>query len=153
MNRLNRRLEYALMALKHMSGKVPGQLTSAKEVVEATGGPFDATARVMQQMAQHGLLRSEHGAHGGYVIIKDLGKVSLYDLFEMILGPVEMVKCLHEGFECELKETCNIQSPLTGLNRKFMEFYKGLVLGELLGVKPGSSRGSRAPAPGDLVVS
>lgn len=52
MNKLNRKVEYALMALKFMSSKVPGELTSTKEVVESTGCPFDATARVMQQMAQ-----------------------------------------------------------------------------------------------------
>jgi Rrf2 family transcriptional regulator, nitric oxide-sensitive transcriptional repressor len=56
MNRLNRKVEYALMALKVMAQKRAGELTSAKEVVEKTGCPFDATARVLQQMAQKGIL-------------------------------------------------------------------------------------------------
>lgn len=132
MNRMNRKLEYALMALKHMAGKMPGQLTSAKEVVEATGGPFDATARVMQLMAQKGLLRSEHGAHGGYVIVRDLNKVSLYDLMEIVLGPVEIVKCLHGSGRCEIEETCNVQSPINILNRKLTDFYRSLSLTEIL---------------------
>ena len=44
MHKVNRKIEYALMALKFMSGKMPGQLTQVKEICEKTGSPFDATA-------------------------------------------------------------------------------------------------------------
>lgn len=135
MNRMNRKIEYALMALKSMSQKIPGQLTTAKEVAETTGSPFDATARVMQQMAQKGWLRSEQGAHGGYIIVRDLNKISLFDLYEAITGPVELVKCAHEQNECEIFNTCNIQSPLLVLNRRLSEFYRQLPLSELLRLK------------------
>lgn len=135
MTRLNRKVEYALMALKHMSSKFPGQLTTAKEICEVTGGPFDATARVMQVMAHKGLLKSEQGAHGGYLLVKDLSKVSFYELMEMILGPMEIVKCIHASEECELHSSCNIQSPLSQLNSRLMEFYSQLPLNDLLQVK------------------
>lgn len=130
MNRMNRRVEYALMALKYMSEKLAGKLTSAKEICDSTGAPFDATARVMQIMAQNGLLKSEQGAQGGYLIVQDLSKVSFYDLMEMILGPLEIVKCLHDT--CDLKNQCNILTPLSLLNSKLIEFYSGLSLSDLL---------------------
>ncbi len=132
MNRMNRKVEYALMALKHMSQKKPGELTTSKEVVEAVGCPFDATARVLQTMANKGLLKSEQGAHGGYVLIRDLSKVSFYELVEMILGPLAIVKCLHGIESCDLKNSCNILKPTTVLNRKLIDFYKSLPLVELL---------------------
>ena len=132
MNKMNRKLEYALMALKQMSDKRPGELTTAKEIVEKTGCPFDATARVMQTMANRGLLKSEQGAHGGYQIVKDLNRVTLYDLIEMILGPLGVVKCLHEETACDLKDKCQLISPLTELNRRLVEFYRGLSIGEVL---------------------
>lgn len=135
MNRMNRKLEYALIALKHMSAKIPGQLTSAKEVVDATGVPFDATARVMQQMAHRGLLKSEHGAQGGYVIVRDLAKVNFHELHEIILGPIELVKCLHGGGACGVQSQCNIQSPITNLNRRLEDFYRHLNLADILRLK------------------
>ena len=133
MNRLNRKVEYALMALKLMAQKRPGELTSVKEVVEQTGCPFDATARVLQHLAQLEILRSEQGAHGGYVLVRDLNRVSLFELMEIILGPVAVAKCLHHG-TCDLKGTCNIISPVTTLNRKVSEFYQSLAVGDLLKV-------------------
>lgn len=137
MNRLNRKVEYALMALKVMAVKRPGELTSAKDVVEATGCPFDATARVLQQLVQANILRSEQGAHGGYVVIKDLNKVSLYQLQEIILGEMAVAKCLTEEKACDLKSTCNILSPVSILNRRLSEFYNQLTVGELLKLKRG----------------
>ncbi len=53
MNKINRKLEYALMASAHEL-KILGELTTAKEVSDSFHTPFDATARVMQQMAQEG---------------------------------------------------------------------------------------------------
>ena len=139
MNRLNRKVEYALMALKVMAGKRQGELTSAKDVVEQTGCPFDATARVMQQMVQRGILRSEQGAHGGYLLVRDLGKISLYDLTEIVLGKIAVAKCLHGSSECELVGSCNIMSPVSTLNRKLSEFYQNLSVGDLLRVRPSSA--------------
>ena len=133
MNKINRKLEYALMALKYMSQKIPGELTSAKEVSDSFHTPFDATARVMQQMAQKGgILRAEYGANGGYQITKDLAKVSIHDLVEIIEGPTALVKCLHKEEPCEIQKTCNIVSPITNLNLKLTEFYRSVSLKDLL---------------------
>lgn len=134
MYRINRKIEYALMALKQMSQKTPGELTTAKEVCDQLRVPFDATARVMQIMASKGLLRSEHGAFGGYQITKDLSKVSLFDLVEMIEGKQALVKCIHreEADPCEIQNTCNIGLPLASLNQKMNDFYRSINLRELL---------------------
>lgn len=133
MNRINRKVEYALMALKYMSQKYAGQLTTVKEICQATGAPFDATSRVMQLMAQRGILKSVHGAHGGYLIARDLSKVSFYDVAETVLGPVEVVRCAGAHSEsCEFLHKCNVQSPLQNLNNRLIGFYQTVTVAELL---------------------
>lgn len=132
MNKLNRKLEYALMALKYMSQKIPGELTSAKEVSENFSTPFDATARVMQAMAQKSLLRAEQGAFGGYQITKDLSKVTMLHLLEIIEGPTVMVKCHSKESPCGIQGTCNILSPIQVLQSKLNEFYGNITLKDLL---------------------
>ena len=136
MNKINRKLEYALIALKHMKAKSPGELSSAKEISSQFHMPFDATARVMQILAQKGILKSEQGIHGGYQVVKDLNRVSLHELMNIILGPVSLAKCLQKedssSVPCEVLEHCSIMSPMTALNKKLTEFYEGIKLGELL---------------------
>lgn len=132
MNKMNRKIEYSLMALKHMSQKRPGELTTAKEVAESYKAPFDATARVMQKMAQSGLLKSEHGAFGGYQIMRDLTKVTLLDLVNTVQGPTQITKCLHKEEPCEIQPTCNIISPITQLNQRLNDFYRSVSIQDLI---------------------
>lgn len=140
MFRLNRKVEYALMALKYLGEKPTASLTSAKEVSAATGGPFDATARVMQLMMNAGLLRSEQGVNGGYAIVKDLRRVSFFELNSMILGQQMVVKCLQSNTPCELEGQCNIQTPAFLLQRKMSEFFKDLNVADLLSARAHAPR-------------
>ncbi len=134
MNRINRKLEYALIALKHMLQKSPGELCSAKEICNSYRTPFDATSRAMQKMAQQGLLKSEQGIYGGYKIYKDLKKVSLIELMNIVNGPMEIAKCIDESSKtsCDLIEECNIWSPIHFLNSELIEFYSKYNLHQLL---------------------
>jgi Rrf2 family transcriptional regulator, nitric oxide-sensitive transcriptional repressor len=134
-NRIHRKLEYALIALKHMNQKRPGELTTVKEICQRYGTPFDATARVLQQMVQGKFLKSEQGAYGGYLIMRDLTKVSLRELIEKVVGPIEMVKCMGENETeqpCEIKEKCNIMLPLINLNDKLIRFYENIIVHDLI---------------------
>lgn len=132
MNRMNRKLEYSLMALKHMSHKQPGTLTTAKEISEKYQTPFDATARALQYMAQNGLLRAEHGATGGYALNRDLSIITLHDLMNIVEGPRTIAKCLSVDEKCEIQGDCNIQSPIHFLNQKVTAFYQSLSLIEVI---------------------
>lgn len=132
MNKVQRRIEYSLMALKLMSSKRPGELTSAKEVADAVEAPFDAMARVLQQMAQKGILRAEQGAQGGYQITKDLNRVTVHDLVTLLQGPVAIAKCMNKNEPCEIQAHCNIISPIHTLNQRLNDFYRGLSVNELL---------------------
>jgi Rrf2 family transcriptional regulator, nitric oxide-sensitive transcriptional repressor len=132
MQKIHRKVEYALIALKYMSGKYAGQLTTVKEICAHTNIPFDATSRVMQLMAQEKILKAEHGAHGGYLLIKDLSKLSFLNIIEVISGKVEAVRCVNGQSECEFFANCNVASPLKNFNTRLAEFYQSLTLAELL---------------------
>lgn len=133
MFKINRKVEYALIALKHMSNKAPGQLTSAKEICDIYHTPFDPTSRVLQIMTQDEILRAEQGAHGGYQILKDLSKVTLKNLSDIIVGPIEIVSCFHGNYShCELTNSCSVIGPLLNLNEKISELFETINVADLL---------------------
>lgn len=133
MFKINRKLEYALISLRHMSGKSQGQLTSAKEICDLYHTPFDPTSRVLQIMAQNGVLHAEQGAHGGYQVIKDLSKVSILDLTQMIEGPIQIVNCFHGNYShCDITSSCNVIAPMLNLNEKIGMFFKTINVKELI---------------------
>lgn len=134
MNKMNKKMEYALMALKHISLKADAHLTSAKEIADQMHIPFEVTAKVLQALASRGLLKAEYGAGGGYSLARPLSEVSIHQLSEMLEGHVTLTKCLGHEEPCELSSTCNITSPISNLNKKVQEFYKSVSLSEVLHV-------------------
>ena len=133
MFKINRKLEYALIALRHMSAKAPGQLTSAKEICDIYRTPFDPTSRVLQIMAQHDIVHAEQGAHGGYQILKDLSKLTLQDLTQIIEGPIQIVNCFHGNYShCDITASCNVISPMLNLNERISVFFKAINVQELI---------------------
>lgn len=132
MNRMNRQVEYGMMALKVLATLKSGAMISAKEIAESTGTPFDPMARVLQQMKQKGFINGEQGVQGGYFLQRDLNEISVHDFLEGLLGSTMVVKCIHEESECELSGNCNIKLPALSLNQKLEEFYKSLSMKEIL---------------------
>ncbi len=144
MFKVNRKIEYALIALKHMSAKIPGQLTSAKEICDIYQTPFDPTSRVLQIMTQHGILQAEQGAHGGYQIVKSLEKVTMKELSDMLIGPIEIVNCFHGDYShCEISTNCHIIAPMLNLNERINSLFHTITVTDLIAAKHQGEKGIR----------
>lgn len=145
MFKINRKIEYALISLKHMTSKKPDELTSAKEICEAYHTPFDPTSRVLQIMTQQNILQAEQGARGGYKIIKDLSQVSMLELTDMIIGPIKIANCFHTIINpCEVSGSCEIIAPMLNLNESIRESFKTIQVSSLLKSKHQSEHSIRA---------
>ena len=131
MLKLTRQAEYALIALKHMHIGHPGQIIAVREICDDHHIPFDATARVLRNLAVKEIVQSSQGANGGYQLLRDLKTLSVYEFLETIIGPVELAACMGVSCSCKLVESCNIISPMALLNNRLVTFYKSINLGEL----------------------
>lgn len=133
MFKINKKLEYGLMALKHMAQKPHQELTTAKELCVVYGVPFDVMAKVLQNLASDQWLRVEHGAKGGYRLDKNLNEVSFLNLVETLVGPVHVVNCTHEeSHDCALTDSCNVVEPLKNLNGRIKNFYQTIMVADLI---------------------
>ncbi|MGE3975037.1 MAG: Rrf2 family transcriptional regulator [Bdellovibrionales bacterium] len=134
MLKITRKIEYSLVALQHLATRHQGELTTAKEISDLYGVPFDVVAKVMQTLAHSSVLKSEQGPSGGYLVQKDLTKISFLDLVEIVEGPMGLARCLHQdkATNCEIYNKCNIVSPISYLNEKLTDFYRQISVSELL---------------------
>ena len=131
MIKMNRNIEYALMALQFIKGQGQGRPVSVKEICEKLSSPFDSTSRVLQKMSRSQWLSSTQGANGGYLLNENLfAGVSLHDLIELISGGLKLVKCI-DG-DCEFTSSCNIQTPVNRLNNGLVGYYKTVFVKDLL---------------------
>ena len=130
MFKINKKMEYALIALKYMRQKQPAQLTSAKEISSVFNIPFAPTARVLQIMSQHGILRAAQGVHGGYRLEKNLTDLSLGDLNNVIAGPIQITTCSAHAGSCELTALCKMDRSMNNLNNKLQNLFNTINLEE-----------------------
>lgn len=137
MLKINKKVEYALMALKFMADKNRGPetntLTSAREVCDEFKTPFDTTAKVMQLMNNQDILKSVKGIKGGYSLNKSLNEITYMELVRLIEGKEHLGRvCESKQGTCELYGKCNIATPVEKLNRKLNLFLETLTLEDLL---------------------
>jgi len=145
MIRLNRTTEYGLMALRHMSRKSlrdtaplagsPQSWTSAREIADCYGIPFEITAKTLQRLKESGMIQSAHGARGGYILQRSLSEVSLAEFLTLMEGPQGLVACSgsedQSANDCEYGAHCEIKSVMNRLNSRLFKFLSGIPLAEL----------------------
>ena len=136
----NRKTEYALIAIEHIHHKLRSSgidsetPTSTREVSEAYSIPYPLLAKVLQQLAGKGLIKSVHGTKGGYVLVKQPKDISLADIVEIFEGPLGVTECFKdEKITCPRWEGCRLKNPLYELNHKIYHLLAGTTLADLAG--------------------
>lgn len=116
MLKLTKKADYALMAMKHLAEHASQASRSAKDVADAFGIPPEALAKILQRLAKAGLLHSQHGINGGYMLARPAHTISAFEVIQAIDGPLFITSCVTVRGECDQTDRCNIREPLRKVN-------------------------------------
>ena len=131
MLKLTRKLEYALIALRHIQMK-QDTLSSAKDISTTYMIPYDLLAKTLQQMAKLDYIDAVKGANGGYKLHKSLDKINLTDFIEKMEGPIGMVDCVI-NIDCMQIENCNIRIPINKINENIRSIFNSIRISDITG--------------------
>ena len=112
MLRLSKKADYALMAMKHLTGRADVPSASAREIAEAYDIPVELMAKVLQRLVRRGLLSSHQGTRGGYRLSRPASMISVADIIQAIDGPLTVTACSTEAENCGQYSKCSIRDPL-----------------------------------------
>ena len=129
MLKITRKVEYALIALRHMQSKDGDYLTSAKEIADFYGVPKQLLAKTLQQMSKNDIIEAVQGASGGYRVKANLSRISLKDFFEKLEGPIGVMDCYFDT-DCQIND-CNIQTPIQRINNNIRQMLSSMSLKEV----------------------
>ena len=130
MLKITRKVEYALIALRHMQSNNKKGLASAKEIATIYGIPQQLLAKTLQQMARDSIIEAVQGPTGGYRILAKLDQISLKDFFEKLEGPLGMMDCYFES-DCIQITSCNIRVPIQRINDNMRNMFSEMTLHEV----------------------
>lgn len=134
MLRLSKRIEYGIIAMRHMAAKHNGEVTTAKEVSERYDIPYELLAKVLQRLAKKGLIVSHQGVHGGYTLVKNASDITLSTIICAIEDNVPaIIQCVAERPEaCSIWNTCTIKSPLGKIQNGINQMFNSMTLREIV---------------------
>jgi Rrf2 family transcriptional regulator, iron-sulfur cluster assembly transcription factor len=141
--------EVAIRAGLYLAGRPPGQLSPVREVAKATKLRSPYLSKVIQRLAQAGLVRTFRGPGGGIELGKSPESISLWALVCATDGPVDANRCALGLGDCSPKDPCPLHRRWAPLRSDFQELLEETTLAALLRelTETQSNRDSgRAPA-------
>lgn len=103
--KLSKTAEYALRILIFMA-KEPDQLYTAKQLVDELNMSDKYLRRLMTDLSKSGFIRSMQGREGGYIFVKKINEIYLFDVINSVEDMEKLNGCVL-GFEsCSCTNPC-----------------------------------------------
>jgi Rrf2 family protein len=112
MLRLSKKTDYALLALPHLASEGASGLASTRAIAERYQIPAELLAKILQQLARHGLVAAHKGVRGGCHLARPAEAISIADVVPAIDGPMTLTACSPRDERCDLFTTCTVRDPL-----------------------------------------
>lgn len=124
MLRVNKKIEYGVIALLYLAGQTD-KTASVREMAATCHVPETLLSKIMQSMKNEGFVSAVYGNQGGYRLNKSLAEINLLDLTRVLDGPIQVAECLEPGNgTCPVVDHCLIVSPMNTLNQKIIQLFK-----------------------------
>ncbi len=105
---LSRTGEYALQALIYLAVQSPEQPVLSREVAQYLGVPASYLAKILKDLAKHGLVSSYRGRGGGFQIRRGTLRMPILRVLEMVEGRDKFEGCLLGLKKCADETACPV---------------------------------------------
>ena len=130
--RLSTRARYALRLMldisRHAKDDKPVQLREIAQRNKLSKGYLE---QLVVSLKNAQLIRSFSGRSGGYRLFKSPEQISVLEIFEATIGPMNVVECVVHPEECMRSEYCECRILWQLLNRKIVDLLADYSLKDL----------------------
>jgi Rrf2 family protein len=127
----SRSAEYAIRALIPLADLPAGEFALVKTLAADTGVPSHFLAKLLQDLARIGVLKSTKGPHGGFRLNMPAKEISMLRIVEAIDGPGRFDRCLGGSAECNDKVACGMHDTWMTLRSRIMGYLGGTSIADL----------------------
>lgn len=124
--------DVALRVLMRL-GAEPGRRRSAEELAHAVGVPRNHVHKIIQDLAEAGLVRTWRGAGGGVELAKAVEEIRLGDVVRRFEAGQALVECFRpDGGACCLSPDCRLKGVLWQARGAFLASLDARTLADCL---------------------
>ncbi len=114
------------IALNQKEG--PVQLSTIAEKEEVSEKYLE---HLFRQLKARGLVLSQRGARGGYILARPPQEITLYEIVKALEGDLAPVNCLIKASSCSRSPICATRDVWSGLQKSIENYLKSKTLWEL----------------------
>lgn len=118
----SRSSEYAIRAFVHLAQTRDGKYAMVKNIAEEEDIPVHFLAKILQELARKGLLKSSKGPTGGFALRAAPQDIRLLDIVEALDGLEAYEKCAAGHAQCSDATPCFMHDSWAGLRSRIMEY-------------------------------
>ncbi len=119
--RLTSFTDYGLRMLMRMAG-APGRAFSTAELAEELGLSRNHLAKIMQRLAQAGLVETRRGGGGGAMLARPAETIRLGSVIRLLEEGQPLVDCFAlRGAQCSLDGRCRLKARLRAAESAFLD--------------------------------
>lgn len=112
---LSQKSRYAIRALQHLADHYGQRVVPLTEIVAAQNIPAKFLTVILSELGREGLVRSQRGRDGGYVLVPAPDEVRIGDIIRLMRGTIALVPCAsrdaHEHCEnCLPEAECRLRA-------------------------------------------
>jgi Rrf2 family protein len=133
--------EYALRAIVYLADQGENPRTT-QQIAEVTQVPPGYLAKVMQNLSRAGLVASQRGLHGGFVLAQPANKLTVLDVVQAV-DPFKRIERCPLGLQGHVS-LCPLHRRLDGAIAMVEKALRESTIAELL-VEPGKRKGVPRP--------
>lgn len=118
----SRSAEYAIRAFVNLAQVPDGRFAMVKQIAQQEDIPTHFLAKILQQLARKGLLRSNKGPTGGFSLRQAPAAISLLNIVEALDGLEDYQKCASGLAECNDEQACGMHDSWKALRSRIIEY-------------------------------
>ena len=127
----SRSAEYAIRAFVYLADVPPGKYAMVKTIAEESDIPSHFLAKILQQLARQGFLRSSKGPTGGFALRYPSSEITLLQIVESIDGLADYQRCIGGMTECNDQMRCGMHDSWKALRGRIIEYLEGTTVEDL----------------------
>lgn len=123
--------ELAIRATLYLAGRPPGKRSTVRDIARATSLPSAYLSKVIQRLAQAGLVRTYRGPGGGIELAHPAEEITLWALVRATDGSSDLGRCALGIGKCSATSPCPLHSRWGPLRAEFQKLLEGTTVSEL----------------------
>ena len=127
----SRSAEYAIRGFIHMAAFEPGKYAMVKHIAAEAGIPAPFLAKILQDLAREGLLRSSKGPQGGFRLGRPAEEISLRHIVDAVDGAGRYERCIGGSPECNDRAPCGLHDSWKALRSRIIEYLEDTSVADL----------------------